>query len=226
MFTSAVETSVEKANPLLQVVSVLCHHSVSHHLLLPNQTLQLVSSESFKPAGGHDEVFGMSFKISCRTKWGDEFLHSKLRCWKWHSWWRTGRKIKCDHTSYTFYIRMRKSTTNRFYLVHDTYLRCQCCHKLHTCSSSQSTCPPSSAEGLHAFWSGSMYLKTTQVSTENFLYIHYIYVLLQLQDKFIRLSTIFSKGYICKAIYEANLNLQIVKCKTEHTHTHTHQSFY
>lgn len=34
MFASAVEASVEEADPLLQVVSVQGHHSVSHHLLL------------------------------------------------------------------------------------------------------------------------------------------------------------------------------------------------
>ncbi len=36
VFAGAVEASVEEAEPLLQVVSVQSHHSVSHHLLLPN----------------------------------------------------------------------------------------------------------------------------------------------------------------------------------------------
>lgn len=36
MFASAVEASVEEADPLLQIVSVQGHHSVSHHLLLPD----------------------------------------------------------------------------------------------------------------------------------------------------------------------------------------------
>lgn len=41
----AVEASVEETDPLLQVVSVLSHHSVSHHLLLLNQTLKFVALE-------------------------------------------------------------------------------------------------------------------------------------------------------------------------------------
>ncbi len=36
VFASAVEASVEEAEPLLQVVSVQSHHSVSHHPLLSN----------------------------------------------------------------------------------------------------------------------------------------------------------------------------------------------
>lgn len=68
MFASAVETSVEKADPLFQVVPVQSHHSVSHHLLLPNETLQLITLETLQPAGGHDEIPRVGFKISCRHK--------------------------------------------------------------------------------------------------------------------------------------------------------------
>lgn len=46
MFASAVEASVEEADPLLQIVSVQGHHSVSHHLLLSNQTLQFIAFEA------------------------------------------------------------------------------------------------------------------------------------------------------------------------------------
>lgn len=35
-FASAVEASVEEADPLLQVVFVQSHHSIAHHLLLPD----------------------------------------------------------------------------------------------------------------------------------------------------------------------------------------------
>lgn len=131
MFASAIETSVKEANPLLQVVSVLSHHPVSHHLLLPNQTLQFVTFEGFQPAGGNNEVFGMNFKISCKTKLGEQVKMAEM-----------------------------VGQSNRLLLVQNTYLRCQCYHKLHTCSSSRSTCPLSSAEGWRASGSGSMYLKS------------------------------------------------------------------
>lgn len=36
VFASAVEAFVEEAEPLLQVMSVQSHHSVSHHPLLSN----------------------------------------------------------------------------------------------------------------------------------------------------------------------------------------------
>lgn len=64
MLPGAVEASVQELDSLLQVVSVRRHHSVSDHLLLPDQTLQLVSSEGLQPARSHDQVFGMSFKTS------------------------------------------------------------------------------------------------------------------------------------------------------------------
>lgn len=46
VLAGAVEASVEETDPLLQVVSVLSHHPVSHHLLLLNQTLKFVAFES------------------------------------------------------------------------------------------------------------------------------------------------------------------------------------
>lgn len=63
MLAGAVETSVEETDPLLQVVSVLSHQSVSHHLLLSNQTLKFIAFERLQPAGSFNEVFGMSFKV-------------------------------------------------------------------------------------------------------------------------------------------------------------------
>lgn len=65
VLAGAVKASVQEANPLFQVVSVQRHHSVSHHLLLPDETLQLVAFERLQPAGGLNEVFGMSFEIPC-----------------------------------------------------------------------------------------------------------------------------------------------------------------
>lgn len=66
MFAGAVEAPVEEADPLFQVEFFQSHHSVSHHLLLSNETLQLVALEGLQPAGGDDQVFGVSFEISCR----------------------------------------------------------------------------------------------------------------------------------------------------------------
>lgn len=54
MFASAVEASIEEAYPLFQVVPVLSHHSVSHHLLFSNCPLQFITFESFQPAGGNN----------------------------------------------------------------------------------------------------------------------------------------------------------------------------
>lgn len=36
VFPVTVEASIQEADPLLQVVSLLSHHPVSHHLLFPN----------------------------------------------------------------------------------------------------------------------------------------------------------------------------------------------
>lgn len=63
MFASAVEAFVEEADPFFQVVSVQSEHSVANHLLLSNQTLQLVPSEALQPAGSQNKVFGMSLKV-------------------------------------------------------------------------------------------------------------------------------------------------------------------
>lgn len=62
MLAGAVETSVEETDPLVQVVFVLGHHSLPHHLVLSNQTLKFVAFEPLQPAGSNDEVFGMSYK--------------------------------------------------------------------------------------------------------------------------------------------------------------------
>lgn len=68
VFAGAVETFVEEADPLLQVVSIQSHHSVSHHLLLSNETLQFITVETLQPARSRNEVFGVNFKVSCRHK--------------------------------------------------------------------------------------------------------------------------------------------------------------
>lgn len=63
MLSGAVEAFVEESDPLLQVVSVQSRHPVSHHLLFPSQALQLITSETFQPAGGDNEVFRMGFEV-------------------------------------------------------------------------------------------------------------------------------------------------------------------
>lgn len=47
-----------------------------------------------------------------------------------------------------------------------THPKYQCYHKAHTCSSSQSTCPPFSAGGWHAFWWSRNDLKKAQLSCQ------------------------------------------------------------
>jgi len=64
VFAVTVESSVEEFDSLLQVVSVQCHHPVAHHLLLPDQTLQLVTTETLQPDGGSDEVPRVGFEIA------------------------------------------------------------------------------------------------------------------------------------------------------------------
>lgn len=64
MFAVSVEAAVQEADPLVQDVLVLGHHSVSHHPLLPDEPLELVSSEASEPHRSSDQVFWMSFKIS------------------------------------------------------------------------------------------------------------------------------------------------------------------
>lgn len=65
VFAVSVEAAVQEADPLVQDVLVLGHHSVSHHPLLPDEPLELVSSEASEPHRSSDQVFWMSFKISC-----------------------------------------------------------------------------------------------------------------------------------------------------------------
>lgn len=65
MFAVSVEAAVQEADPLVQDVLVLGHHSVSHHPLLPDEPLELVSSEASEPHRSSDQVFWMSFKITC-----------------------------------------------------------------------------------------------------------------------------------------------------------------
>lgn len=65
MFAVSVEAAVQEADPLVQDVLVLGHHSVSHHPLLPDEPLELVSAEASEPHRSSDHVFWMSFKISC-----------------------------------------------------------------------------------------------------------------------------------------------------------------
>lgn len=63
VFSVSVKASIQEADPLLQVVSLLSHHSVSHHPLFPNQPLQFITFEALKPAGGDDEVSRMCLEI-------------------------------------------------------------------------------------------------------------------------------------------------------------------
>lgn len=67
MFAVSVEAAVQEADPLVQDVLVLAHHSVSHHPLLPDEPLELVSTEASEPHRSFDQVFRMSFKISCKA---------------------------------------------------------------------------------------------------------------------------------------------------------------
>lgn len=64
VFAITVESSVEEFDSLGQVVSLQCHHPVAHHLLLPDQTLQLVTTETLQPDGGFDEVPRVGFEIA------------------------------------------------------------------------------------------------------------------------------------------------------------------
>lgn len=65
VFAVSVEPAVQKADPLVQDVLVLRHHPVSHHPLLPDETLKLYSSEASEPHGPFDQVFWVGFKITC-----------------------------------------------------------------------------------------------------------------------------------------------------------------
>lgn len=64
MFAVSVEAAVQEADPLVQDVLVLAHHSVSYHPLLPDEPLELVPAEASEPHRSFDQVFRMSFKIS------------------------------------------------------------------------------------------------------------------------------------------------------------------
>lgn len=109
MFANAVEVSVEEADPLLHVVSVHGHHSVSHHLLFANETLQFITFESLQPAGGQNKVFGMSLKISCGHK-GRWSVSAQFKCekegkasesgGKWPSCWRVGNWDKVQNSAW------------------------------------------------------------------------------------------------------------------------------
>lgn len=147
VFASAVEASVQETDPLFHVVSVQSHHSVSDHPLLSNQSLQFIPFETLHPAGGPYEVFGMSFKITCRHK-----NHKSKRKFRYSKHEPT--QECCHSTRHTWTVLM----------VHGTYLVYLCYHTLQTCSSSQSTCLPSSAQGRCASWSGSMSLNTAHCS--------------------------------------------------------------
>lgn len=65
MFAVSVEAAVQEADPLVQDVLVLAHHPVPHHALLPDEPLELVSSEAPEPQRPSDQLFGMSFKTTC-----------------------------------------------------------------------------------------------------------------------------------------------------------------
>lgn len=64
VFAVSVEAAVQEADPLVQGVLVLCHHPVSYHPLLSDETLKLVSAEAFEPHGAFDQVFWVGFKIT------------------------------------------------------------------------------------------------------------------------------------------------------------------
>jgi len=64
MLAGTVEAAVEEADSLLQVVSVVYKHPVSHHLLLPDQTLQLVAFETQQPFWTHNQLPRMDLKVT------------------------------------------------------------------------------------------------------------------------------------------------------------------
>lgn len=74
VFAVSVEPAVQKADPLVQDVLVLRHHPVSHHPLLPDETLKLYSSEASEPHGPFDQVFWVGFKI---TQYPNVVINSK-----------------------------------------------------------------------------------------------------------------------------------------------------
>lgn len=64
MFSIAVEAAVEVADPLLQVVSVLRHHPITHHPFLSSEALELIATETSQPDGSNDQVLGVSLKVT------------------------------------------------------------------------------------------------------------------------------------------------------------------
>lgn len=59
----SVKVFVEIADPFVKVVQVLNEHSVSHHFLLSDTTLQFISSPASKPYWALDQFFWMLFEI-------------------------------------------------------------------------------------------------------------------------------------------------------------------
>lgn len=63
VLAGTVESAVQEADPLVNVVLVLSHHPAAHHLLLPDQPLELVALEALQPGGAHDHVPGVRLEI-------------------------------------------------------------------------------------------------------------------------------------------------------------------
>jgi len=87
VFAVTVESSVEEFDSLLQVVSVQCHHPVTHHLLLPDQTLQLVATETLQPDGAFDEVSRVGLEIAQDPYIVINPKHAPLLCPSIHNLW-------------------------------------------------------------------------------------------------------------------------------------------
>lgn len=81
VFAVSVEAAVQKADPLLQAVPVLCHHTVSNHPLLSDETLKLVSTETFQPYRAFDQIFWMGFKITCKINKHSSFCATSILKW-------------------------------------------------------------------------------------------------------------------------------------------------
>lgn len=76
----SVEATVQVTDTFLQIVSVVCHHSVSNHPLLPNRALKFVSTKTLQPHWSSYNVFGMYLKISQNANVVINSKHCPLLC--------------------------------------------------------------------------------------------------------------------------------------------------
>lgn len=87
VFAVSVETAIEKAYPLFQVMPILCHHTISNHLLLSDETLKFISLETFEPYRTFDQVFWMGSKVTQYPNVVIDSKHAPLLSPSVHLFW-------------------------------------------------------------------------------------------------------------------------------------------